>query len=404
MTPQVPTTNRTTSKIINLKDDPNDHRKSKKKLSKELTLRILFEPLFAAYRTFTDEFSRMEEVLRIVILASVQRSSIDDICSYLDDAMNARTARYYLSWLNLEKIEKGMNELLRRDILPLIKDKWVRLAVDFTNIPYYGKEMKDESEIRKSKAKDGTSKFHAYLTIYAVVRNHRYTIALKYIRRKEELSSVLKDTMDDVLRLGLDIREILADKEFYSTKVINYLKSIDIPFIIAVLERGKPIKALKDRRQGARCLPWTVKNNQGEEATFCLQCYQTYMKGSKVLGGGATWFFYATFKVPMNPKRISEEYRRRFGIESSYRMMNTCRARTSSRNPALRLFFVLTSFLVVNLKVRVEWLFRTDGRDKRTESTARMRLKRLCRYIRKIFEALIEWRMRRRNQPVMAGG
>jgi putative transposase len=297
-----------------------------------------------------------------------------------------------------------MNALLRRDVLTLIKDKWVRLIIDFTNIPYYGSEMKDPSEIRKSKAKSGTSKFHAYMTIYAVVRNHRYTIAIRYIRRKEELASVLKDAMTDILGLNLNIREVLADKEFYSTRVINYLKSIDIPFIIAVPERGYYIKALKVRRKGARYIRWTVKNKHQERATFCLQCYQTYMKGSKILGGGATWFFYATYKLPKNPKRISQEYRKRFGIESTYRMMNTCRARTSSKNPALRLFFVLISFLIVNLKVMVEWLFRTDGRTGRKRSTALMRLKRLCRYIRKVFEALFDERTSRKNQHVVAGG
>jgi len=404
MTPQVPTNTSTTSKIINLKAGQNRSRKTKNKLSKELVLQILFEPLLESFRTFTNPFPRMTEVLRISILACVQRTSIDDICSYLDKTVNARTARYYLSWLRLDSIEKGMNDLLRRDILPLVKNKWIRLIVDLTHVPYYGYAMKDDTEIRKSKAKDGTSRFHVYLTVYIVVRNHRYTIAIRYVRKKEELCSVLKETLDEVLGLKLNIRQILADKEFYSTKVINYLKGLDIPFIIAVPQRGYYIKALKKRRKGARCVPWAIVNPQRERATFCLQCYQKYMKGSKVLGGGATWFFYATYKMQKNPKRISEEYRRRFGIESSYRMMNACRARTSSKNPALRLFFVLISFLVVNLKVLFEWFSRSDGRMDRGSSAALMRLKRLCRLIRSIFERTRGWHCRRSNQQIMAGG
>jgi putative transposase len=403
MTPQTPTITSTTSEIINLKDKQNGRRKTGKKLSKEMILQILFEPLLESYYTFTDHHPRMKDVLRTTILACVQRTSIDDICSYLDDAINARTARYYLSWLKLDRIEKGMNDLLRREVLPLIKNKWIRLMIDLTSIPYYG-TGKNDSEIRKSKAKDGTSKFHAYMTVYAVVRNHRYTIAIRYVRKEEELSAVVKDTLDGILGLNLNIRQVLADKEFYSTRVINYLKGIDIPFIIAVPERGCHIKALKNRQKGGRCMSWTIRNSRKEKATFCLQAYQKYMKGSKVLGGGATWFFYATYKMQKNPKRISDEYRMRFGIESSYRMMNTCRARTSSKDPALRLFYVLISFLIVNLKVLFEWLSRTDGRMDRRTSASLMRLKRLCRLIRKVFEAPREWRNVHRSQKVMAGG
>jgi hypothetical protein len=44
-------------------------------------------------------------------------------------------------------------------------------------------------------------------------------------------------------------------------------------------------------------------------------------------------------------------YRQRFGIETSYRQMNQVRARTTSRNPTLRLLLVGLAFILVNLYV-----------------------------------------------------
>jgi IS4 transposase len=41
-------------------------------------------------------------------------------------------------------------------------------------------------------------------------------------------------------------------------------------------------------------------------------------------------------------------YRRRFGIETSYRQMNQVRARTTSRNPAIRLLLVGLAFVIFN--------------------------------------------------------
>jgi putative transposase len=52
-----------------------------------------------------------------------------------------------------------------------------------------------------------------------------------------------------------------------------------------------------------------------------------------------------------DPLHIFQFYRRRFGIESSYRQMNRVRARTSSTDPALRLLYVGVAFLILNLWV-----------------------------------------------------
>ena len=41
-------------------------------------------------------------------------------------------------------------------------------------------------------------------------------------------------------------------------------------------------------------------------------------------------------------------YRQRFGIESSYRQMNQVRARTSTRNPVIRLLLVGLAFVLFN--------------------------------------------------------
>jgi putative transposase len=44
-------------------------------------------------------------------------------------------------------------------------------------------------------------------------------------------------------------------------------------------------------------------------------------------------------------------YRRRFGIETNYRQMNQVRARTTSRNPVIRLLLVGLAFVIFNLYI-----------------------------------------------------
>jgi putative transposase len=51
------------------------------------------------------------------------------------------------------------------------------------------------------------------------------------------------------------------------------------------------------------------------------------------------------------PAQVFELYRQRFGIESSYRQMNQIRARTSTRNPVIRLLLVGLAFVLFNLYI-----------------------------------------------------
>lgn len=53
----------------------------------------------------------------------------------------------------------------------------------------------------------------------------------------------------------------------------------------------------------------------------------------------------------MSPAQIFKLYRQRFGIESSYRQMNLVRARTSTRNPVIRLLLVGLAFVLFNLYI-----------------------------------------------------
>ena len=51
------------------------------------------------------------------------------------------------------------------------------------------------------------------------------------------------------------------------------------------------------------------------------------------------------------PAQVFELYCQRFGIESSYRQMNSVRARTSTRNPVVRLLLVGLAFVLFNLYI-----------------------------------------------------
>ncbi len=68
---------------------------------------------------------------------------------------------------------------------------------------------------------------------------------------------------------------------------------------------------------------------------------------------GRKKLLYAIWKVRMTPRDIRETYRKRFGIETSYRRMNEARIETCRRDPRLRLLFVDIAMVLRNVWV---WL------------------------------------------------
>ena len=59
----------------------------------------------------------------------------------------------------------------------------------------------------------------------------------------------------------------------------------------------------------------------------------------------------------MTPPDIRENYRLRFGIESSYRQLNEARIKTCARDPRLRLLFVGIALVLRNVWVWIHFRF-----------------------------------------------
>ncbi len=61
------------------------------------------------------------------------------------------------------------------------------------------------------------------------------------------------------------------------------------------------------------------------------------------------WLIYVLIHLDWSAKKAQQRYRRRFGIESSYRQLGQVRAHTNSRNVALRFFYLALAVLLVNV-------------------------------------------------------
>jgi len=91
----------------------------------------------------------------------------------------------------------------------------------------------------------------------------------------------------------------------------------------------------------------------------------------------------------LSAKKVKEKYRKRFGIEASYRCAKKVRGWTTSPNPAYRFVLLGMSFWLTNIwqELQTEWTRKAQvGR--RVWKQSEFRLKRFVNFLRKAIENL----------------
>jgi putative transposase len=99
---------------------------------------------------------------------------------------------------------------------------------------------------------------------------------------------------------------------------------------------------------------YTMHSPQSGSVTLEVWRVGTYQMGRRGQHGVESHAF-AVYQLPLGRRALPGDYRKRFGIESSYRQKNWCRIRTSTKNPVPRLLYVGIAFLLVNLWGFLMW-------------------------------------------------
>jgi len=187
-----------------------------------------------------------EDIWNVVVAASAQAQAIESAANQLKEAPDPSTVRLYLRTelldvTTLEELEVACNVALVAQLPPRIRGGRHKVAIDLTFIPYHGDAAEDPNEIRRGKAKSGTTHFHCYATAYVIKKNQRVTLAVTYVQADDRLIEMLERLLARLKALDLRLKRLYLDKQFYCVPVINYFQ-IHYPaleVIIPVIIRGK---------------------------------------------------------------------------------------------------------------------------------------------------------------------
>jgi Transposase DDE domain len=271
----------------------------------------------------------------------------------------------------LAELQRRVNRALQGDLPRCLRRRRQPLAIDLHLIPYHGEPLRDPEEVYRSKAKSGTSHFHAYATAYVIRKGRRFTVALSSVRRGAPLQEVVQRLLAQAAKAGVRPRYLLLDREFCSVAVLRYLQSSRRPFLMPLPLRGRSLDHPEGPSSSRVFQSWkrsgwaryTLTDPEGHKATVgvCVKCRNRRGERGRH-GREALVYAYGGGLAPTSYQWVKETYRSRFAIETTYRQLQQARITTCTRDPLLRLLYVAVALILRNVWVWLHWQVLAERR------------------------------------------
>jgi putative transposase len=212
----------------------------------------------------------------------------------------------------------------RRRLLP--RKKKVDLAIDCTDLPYYG-DPNDQGVVG-GKPKKSTKWFFRFATVCIVEKGYRFPLGVIPVDqlRTSDLPGVVTELLEMASR-HVSVRTLLMDRGFHSVKLFKKLRELGVRWLMPARNSKRVKEGIKEleesaRQGGPKSKRISLKGQGGEvQVTLMVEWNK---KKSK-------WLGYLSDRW-RNVKR----YRKRWGIETQYRVVNQSRGWTTSKSWVVR--------------------------------------------------------------------
>ena len=221
----------------------------------------------------------------------------------------------------------------------------VKVAVDVTEDPYWGKEGHFNT---RAKVHEKSDESWQYVNLAIVEPKFIPLMSLPY-RQIDDLDTLTMDLLEYLRTLPLKIKLVLFDRGFYHWKLIDYLENCrggrPWPYLIFVPKNG----AMKEyihltngkigvfKHQKAYC-----KDKSKWKPSTKIVIVKGVGKNKK--GKPIDWCFATNQRASINLVWI---YRKRWNIETGFRIHDEARVKSKSSNPLIRYFYHMLGMLLI---------------------------------------------------------
>lgn len=227
------------------------------------------------------------------------------------------------------------------------------VGIDTHHKPYYGDRTPD---VVGGPKKQGTKWSFGYATAVLLHKGRRYTVGLCPLGPGMTPDVIVRTLLDQIAEKGLKIRGVALDSGFEGGEVIGLLQERGLAYVVPLRRTGHPggtrQRLFEGRHRLVRWAEWTTDRTRQRVRTRTV-----LWKGRRrtMLFAFGGWTGDRAQSVHDEAMRLRRLYRRRFGIETSYRQKNQAEPTTTSKDPAYRLLLEGVAYLL-----RQVWVVLTE--------------------------------------------
>ena len=289
--------------------------------------------------------------LKVLLSATADNASAESISDENPHLPSSDTVLGNLRQQDWEGIKKDFDNVIDATIKLVNHQRWFRkpvvLAIDFTDDLYYGEA--DTEGIIGIKPKRGASYAYRVATIEIVEQGKRFTLAVLPVVKGMEKEDIVKYLIHEAKK-HVKIKCVLMDRGFYDVQIAKTTEKLGIKFIIF----SKVYKNLKDVLDIIGERDVKIDRVIGTKYTDCVEVkFVSHYNKSKNMR-----FSYIT-NIDIAPKDAYNLYRKRWGIETGYRVKGNFKANTTSKSMTVRITYLMISICLYNIWVLVNLII--DG-------------------------------------------
>jgi len=299
----------------------------------------LISPLFA-FELKPCSWYKKKDFIDLTLLMSVMNCYAEGLSQTLREYKHAPTSETLLDYLKTIKADDIL-EIAKTQIdlcIETLKTKGITLdkvavAFDWHDQPYYGSHQTEG--VIGTKPKNGTAYAFSFLTVSVLTQHKRIVLAVIPLKSRKNLPITVLQLLNHVKQRIKSLLYVAFDNGFQDSQLLQALINQQTPFVIPLRDTVKLQKRWRWKRYAKRFIYFT----QGMEIDVV-----------EAVDTKANRYFLGT-NMSGRPKTILKLYKKRWGIETSYRMIRQFQSKTTSNSYAVRVFYFVLAVLLYNVWV-----------------------------------------------------
>jgi hypothetical protein len=309
-------------------------------------------------------------LLDLLLLVATLRSSLSAVVRRFRFGCSHETARQAVA-ANLPSqadLQQGLLQALHAFGSRRLRRHLWDVAIDLHYCPFYGD--RHTPGVLGGQKKQGSKYHYAYASAALIHKRHRYTVGLLALERSYQPHAIVAALLEQLHQRQLRVRGVALDSGFDSGETILLLQGRGLSYVVPLRKKGhgpNPRNACWDLPVGTVSrLAWRTKTSRRPVQTEIAVVRLPEEPAVKVYAFGGWAVSQATATAPRRARQARRAYRRRFGIETSYRQMNEGKGRTTKKDVCYRLLLVGLALLLRQVWV---WLSGQLARDRGARPT-----------------------------------